>query len=163
MGERFGTYAGRWLDESVHLRQTTASKYQQHLRTHILPVFGDWYLDQIVPSHVQSWVAAMARSGSSPGTVGTVYRTFSGIMRTAEINRVIGRSPCIGVKLPRDDDPREMTFLDPDQIGRLAAAIDPRYKAMVYVAAYSGCRWGELAYLRTDAVNVLSGGLRRRS
>jgi Phage integrase family len=50
----------------------------------------------------------------------------------------------------------------PEDINRLADAIDRRYRALVLVAAYSGCRWGELAYLKTDAVNVLAGTLQIR-
>jgi integrase len=78
------------------------------------------------------------------------------------VNRVIERSPCIGTKLPRDDDRREMIFLDPDQISALAEAIEPRYRALVLVAAYSGLRFGELAYLKTDACNILSGAIQVR-
>jgi len=160
--ERFEEYASRWLDEAVHLRAGTRAKYLGHLRTHILPTFGDRALDAIEPSQVQSWVAAMARGGSSAGTVATVYRTLAAIMRSAEINRAIDRTPCIGVKLPRDDDRREMTFLDPEEIVRLADAIDDRYRALVLVAAYSGARFGELAYLKVDALNVLSGAMQIR-
>jgi Phage integrase, N-terminal SAM-like domain len=117
--EKFGEYATGWLESAVHLSEGTRSKYQQHLKTHILPTFGERDLVDVQPSHVQRWVAALVRGGSSPGTVGTVYRTFATIMRSAEINRVIERSPCIGVKLPRDDDRREMKFLDPEEIERL--------------------------------------------
>jgi integrase len=158
----FADYADRWLDEAVHLREGTRSKYLGHLRTHILPTFGDRALDAIEPSQVRSWVAALARGGSSPGTVATVYRTFAAIMRSAEINGLIDRNPCIGVRLPRNDDRREKTFLSPEEIDRLAETIDPRYRALVYVAAYSGIRFGELAYLKVDAVNVLSGAIQVR-
>jgi integrase len=160
--ERFEDYASRWLDDAVHLRAGTRAKYLGHLRTHIFPTFGDRALDAIEPSQVRSWVAAMSRGGSSAGTVATVYRTLATILRSAEINRAIDRTPCIGVKLPRDDDRREMTFLDPEEILRLADAIADRYRALVLVAAYSGARFGELAYLKVDAVNFLSGAMQIR-
>jgi integrase len=53
-----------------------------------------------------------------------------------------------------------MKFLSPEEIDRLAEAIGPRYRALVYVAAYSGMRFGELANLKVDSVNVLSGAIR---
>jgi hypothetical protein len=123
--EKFQDYAGRWLDDAVHLREGTRSKYRGHLRTHILPAFGDRTLDTIEPTQVRSWVAAMVRGGSSAGTVATVYRTLSAIFKSAEIDRLIERSPCIGVRLPRDDDRREMTFLSPGEIGRLGTRSTP--------------------------------------
>jgi integrase len=155
--ETFGTFANRSLDDAVHLRATTRAKYEQHLRTHLPPAFGDRPLGDVKPSHVRAWVTSMARGGSAAGTVATVYRTLATIMRSAEVDEAISRSPCIGVKLPRDDDRREMVFLDAEEIERLAEAIHPRFRALIYVAAYSGLRFGELAFLRTDAVNVLGG------
>ena len=50
-----------------------------------------------------------------------------------------------------------MRFLTPAEVGRLADAIDPRYRAMILVAAYAGLRVGELAGLRRDRVDILRG------
>src|SRR3954467_2346645 len=49
-----------------------------------------------------------------------------------------------------------MQFLTPEQVTRLAEAIDPQYRLLVLMAVYSGLRWGELAGLRRDRVNVLA-------
>jgi integrase len=43
----------------------------------------------------------------------------------------------------------------PDQVGRLAEAIDPRYSAMVLLAAYCSLRFGELAGLRRARLDLL--------
>lgn len=50
-----------------------------------------------------------------------------------------------------------MLFLDEHQIERLADAVDSRYRALVYLLAYAGLRWGEAAALRRSAVDVLRG------
>jgi integrase len=39
----------------------------------------------------------------------------------------------------------------------MADAIDPRYRALVLVAAYGGLRWGELVGLRVKRVDLLHG------
>lgn len=160
--ELFEDYAGRWLDGAVHLGEGTRRKYLGHFRVHINPAFGDRPLDAIHRSHVQAWVAAMYRAGSAPGTCATVYRTFAAIMRSAEVDQVITRSPCIDIRMPRDDDPQEMQFLEPAEMLRLAEAIHPRYRAMVLVAGFSGCRFSELAALKAGAVNVLKGTIEIR-
>lgn len=39
----------------------------------------------------------------------------------------------------------------------IAAAVEPRYRALVITAAYAGCRWGELAGLRRGNVDLDRG------
>jgi len=46
--------------------------------------------------------------------------------------------------------PRREVWLTREQLDRLAEAIDPRYRALVLVAALTGMRWGELVALRWD-------------
>ena len=43
----------------------------------------------------------------------------------------------------------------PDQVAKLSAAMEPRYRAMVLMAAYCSLRFGELAGLRRHRVDVL--------
>jgi integrase len=50
-----------------------------------------------------------------------------------------------------------MRFLTADELERLAAAIDPRYRSLILVAGWGGLRWGELAGLRVRDVDH-SGG-----
>lgn len=150
-------YAERWMAEASHLREGTRAKVRGHLDNHVLPAFGKVAVGAIQPSQVRAWIARMSAAGRAPATVASVYRTFSTIMRTAEIDRVVARTPCLGTKLPKDDRREEMLFLDADEVRRFAEVIDPRYRALIYVAAYTGARWGELAGLRLPRVNVLRG------
>jgi integrase len=46
--------------------------------------------------------------------------------------------------------PRREVWLLREQLDQLVEAIDPRYRALVLVAALTGMRWGELAALRWD-------------
>ena len=75
-------------------------------------------------------------------------------MNVAVQSEIIARSPCVGVKppsVPRSD----MRFCAPDQVSELAESIDPHYRCLVYVAAYTGLRWGELAGLKRKRVDLL--------
>jgi integrase len=68
--------------------------------------------------------------------------------------RLIAQSPCRSIRLPRI--PRtEQRFLTAEQIERLADAIADEYQALVYAAAYLGCRWGELVGLKRENLNLL--------
>lgn len=84
---------------------------------------------------------------------------LSSILGAAVAEGRIARNPCSGVKLPAEDA-REMRFLDAGEVARLAAAIGPHYRPLVLTAAYVGLRWGELAALRVDRVDLLHRRIR---
>lgn len=86
-----------------------------------------------------------------------VYRTFFKLLKTAVIDGLIGRSPCLGIDLPKQTSHEEMRFLDPAQIEVLADAVEPRFRALIFTAAYTGMRWGELAALKVRRLNLLKG------
>ena len=48
-----------------------------------------------------------------------------------------------------------MRFLTPEQVVALAEAAGPEYSTLIYTAAYTGLRWGELVGLRVERVNLL--------
>jgi integrase len=52
---------------------------------------------------------------------------------------------------------RQLNFLDASQVDRLVAELEPRYRTLVYTAAYTGMRWGELAALKVRNVDLIEG------
>lgn len=90
----------------------------------------------------------------SPGAVASTYRTLARILATAEIDGLIRRSPCVGVHLPRQSGQTEMHFLTPAEVARLGDAIELRYLTLIFTAAYTGLRWGELAGLRRHRLDL---------
>jgi integrase len=153
----FDEYASSWLESTKHLRPGTRANVESRLRRHILPAFGQYPIGAVKPAAVRSWVAQLIETGLSPSTVNATYRTFARIMALAEVDGLISRSPCIGVALAKETSHQEMRFLEPEEVGRLAGSVDNRYRALIFTAAYTGLRWGELAGLRTERVNFLRG------
>lgn len=96
----------------------------------------------------------------APSTVKAVYLTAGQVLETAEIDGLIGRSPCRGVKLPEEPESEEMRFLTPEQVVLLAETIEPRYRVLVLCAAYSGMRAGELSALKLQRVDFLRARIR---
>lgn len=154
---RFEDFAAEYVATLSHLRPGSLMKLEGHLRNHILPFFDRTPLGAIRPADVRAWVAHLQDDGLAAATIVGVYRTFSKIMKTAVIDGYIGRSPCIGIDLPKQTSHEEMRFLEPAQIEALAEAIEPRFSALVFTAAYTGMRWGELAALRVQRLNLLKG------
>src|SRR5690606_6314895 len=88
---------------------------------------------------------------------------MTGVMRSAIRNKLIGSDPTEGVKLPkrriRDTDERLLTR---EEVRcQLLPAVQPeRYRVFVATAAFAGLRWGEVAGLCVDAVDLDAGVVR---
>jgi integrase len=140
------------------LRPTSAARDEIYMRRHVLPRFGDVPLARIERKDVQRWVGDLSARGLAPATLRACHRLLSGVLAEAVEERLIPQSPCRGVSLPRI--PRtEQCFLTTEQVARLAEAVAPEYRALIYSAAYLGCRWGELAGLKRENVNLLKSYL----
>jgi integrase len=133
------------------------AKDESYLKVHLLPAFGDYPLGAIEPIHVQALVAELSAK-RAPASVAIAYRMLTRIMSAAVESGYISRSPCRGVKLPRVDK-TEMRFLSAPELERLADAVPARYRALVLTSGYVGLRWGEVAGLKRQRLNVLRGTL----
>ena len=150
---RLEKYAKTWLASKGNARPRTIVNIQGRLDNHILPKFGHRAVASIQPAEVRAWVAGLA-ARLAPSTVKATFRTFGQIMRTAELDGLIRRSPCTGVELPAEGTHEEMHFLGPEQVAALADAHADRYRAAIYTTAYTGLRAGELWALKLPRVDL---------
>lgn len=151
----FAEWLERWQRGAVDLRPTTLARDLSYLRNHVTPRFGAAPLARITTSSVTTLIADMTAAGRhSPGTVRKVGQVFSKVMGAAVTEGLIARNPCEGVKLPPEPE-REMRFLTAAQLLALADTVDPWYRVLVLSGGYLGLRWGELAGLRPDRVDLL--------
>jgi integrase len=83
-----------------------------------------------------------------------IFRYLSAAMSAAVRDRLIGRTPCEGVKLPKKErTPARVPTMD--QVLAIRQGLAPRYRAMVVVAAGTGLRLGEVLGLTVDRVDFL--------
>jgi len=135
-------------------RESTRARDSSYLRNLILPTFGDAEIGAVQPNEIRAWIADLQGQGYAPGTIAKAYQILSRVFRVAVADGLIARTPCREIKLPKDDRD-ENRFLTVSEIEHLADAIDPRYRVWVLTAAYTGLRFGELAALRTDDLDLL--------
>lgn len=140
-------------------RESTRARDSSYLRNLILPTFGDAEIGAIRPNEVRAWIADLQDQGYAPGAIAKAYQILSRAFRVAVTDGLIARTPCREIKLPKDDRD-EKRFLTVSEIEHLADAIGPRYRVWVLTAAYTGLRFGELAALRTDDLDLLRRTLR---
>ncbi len=84
-----------------------------------------------------------------------MYRIFAAILNTAVDDRLLARSPAIGVRLPRQarDEVQPPTV---DHVEALIDVMPDRYKALIFLADGTGLRQGECRFgLTVDRVDFL--------
>lgn len=144
----------KWWPTTVDLRPSSRARDEAYWRARVKPTFGETRLDRITREQVAAWVAALNADGLAPATVVKASQVLSKCLRAAVDSGRIVRSPAERLDLPRVER-HEMRFLTPAEVGNLADAIDPAYKALVVLGAYGGLRLGEMLGLRRQHVNVL--------
>lgn len=151
-------WSERWMATKVPtVRRATVDQYEYILRLHIIPHLGEREIGSITPSEVQAWLALLHReSGLAANTVAKVYRLLKNLLGGAVDLDMIPRNPC-RLKGAATERPPEIEVATPEQVSALADAIGDRYRALVFVAAYGGLRWGELAGLERRHVDLERG------
>jgi integrase len=152
----FAEWAARWRETTTNLRPNTRALHAYLLRRFLMPAFADTAVADLDLMAVRSWLARLEREAVSPNTVAKAYRLLARIMDTAVDASLIVRNPC-SVKGAATERAPEMRVATVAQVAALAQTIDPRYRALVLVAAYAGLRWGELVGLRVKRVDLLHG------
>jgi len=148
----FSEYAKAWFDKQVHLRPRTRELYEYLLRVHIEPTFGQTALSAIVNSEVVAWHRGL--SATVPGTAPKCYRLLRQVMAAAVADGYLVKSPAV-VKGASRERVEEQAIPTVAEVRALAEAVDPRYRAMIWLAGGCGLRFGELAALRRDRVDLL--------
>ena len=142
-----------WLVTKIDLKQTTRATYKQLLRKHVLPTWGPVRISEIGHAAVAVWVADLSTKGLSASTVRQTHRVFSLLLGHAVADGRLARNPCSGVPLPRAAQ-RTQRFLTPTEVESLVDGAGD-YGLAVRFLAYTGVRFGELAALRIQHLDLL--------
>lgn len=150
----YSTWLDRWQPTRKHGRRpSTVARDDSYLGNHVRPHWADWQLAAIERADVVDWIGGLSDKGLAPATVAKVYQLFAASIEDAVTDRYLGLSPCRDVELPKVRK-RQMRFLTPAEIAKLADKMDVRYRSLVLVAAYGGLRIGELAGLHRGDVDL---------
>lgn len=150
----FEDWVEKWRRTLTGIRPTTRARKLSNVRAHLLPRFGSWRIADIAPTDVKEMVSDTLEAGLSAATARKLVFTLKGILEEAVVENRLMRNPCEGVKLPAEPTP-DMRFLDASQVTELVAVQLPYYRPLAWTAAYVGLRWGELAGLKVEKVDLL--------
>ncbi|MFD7506031.1 tyrosine-type recombinase/integrase [Streptomyces sp. NPDC059850] len=152
----FEVYAVRWVKERG-LSATTDELYRRLLRLHILPTFRAWDLDEITPPRIRTWRAERLDTVGET-TVAKSYRLLKAILETAVEDELIRRNPC-RIRGAGKESAGERPIATVEQVDALADAMGPRWRLMVYIAAYGPARPEEQAEMRRPDVDLETVGV----
>ena len=98
-------------------------------------------------SRIRTWRQGLLGGGLGPSTVAKSYRLLRSMFATAVDDGIVARNPC-RIRGAAIEKPAERPVLTLEEVGRLAEAIEPRYRLLVLLAVFGSLRWGELLGLR---------------
>ncbi len=109
-------------------------------RVHLKPL-ASRKIRSVTQPDVQALVNAWSGT-AAPRTVKRRYGVLAAVFAYAIAADWLARSPCRNIKLPSVASTRRR-HLTPEHVAALAEAMDPRYRAMVWLGAVLGWRWEE--------------------
>src|SRR5712691_10377018 len=148
--ETLAEFVAGWLERyALRVRPSTLARVRQVL-PHLDP-FRSVALDEIRPAAVEDHVAALAPH--APRQAELALRVLKQVLGNAKERGHLVDEGVFRVKAPRRD-PKEMQFLNWDDVEELAANTAAPYGNMVLLAALTGVRQGELFALRDRSIDL---------
>jgi integrase len=137
---------------------STLSRYRSAIRANIVPVLGDLQLAQLSAADIDAFYAGLLKSGLNPLSVRKCHAILSASCRQAVRWGWIDRSP-VERASPPSALGREIVPPTIDELRlllRTAEETNPELAALIFVAATTGCRRGELCGLRWSDIDLVS-------
>lgn len=164
-----GAVAEEWFAAKIDVKATTKARIRSLLDVHVLPRWGGTPIGKVTRGGVQAWVAGLVETGQSAASVKKIHGVLSGVLAVGVKDRRLTANPCDGVNLPRvvAAKRRYLTAVQVEELAESAAmptgrsrgsrtnATFAQNRLIVYVLAYTGLRWGELAALRVSSIDLL--------
>src|SRR5205823_6772836 len=143
------------------IRASTHYRYEVNVKKHLIPGIGRYKLSELRPEHLVALYAAKRKQGLAPRTVKYLHTTIRKALDLAFEWRAISWNVAAAVKAPKV--PRvEIAPPTAEQVAHLldaAEAHGDRLAPLWTVAAFTGCREGELLGLKWQDVDFATGTL----
>ena len=140
-----GEVAQRWIKiEEKRLRTSTFRDYRGIMNHHILPHFGNWFIDQMRPVDVEEFMDILECSAKR---VNNILVPLRSLFKMAKRNGFVRRNVMLDVENLSVDKPR-INPLSMDEVTAFLDAVSPHYRNFFSVALFTGLRLGEQLALK---------------
>lgn len=151
-------YAKEWIEHrrirGRPLAPRTRELYRWLLRKHVLPHLGEIELRRLTDEAVRRWHRDLiGPSGPGAVTAAKAYRLLHAICASAVEERHVSRNPCV-IRGASSESSPERPIIGIPLVFALADAVGRRWRALVLLAAFCGLRFGELAALQRQDIDL---------
>lgn len=157
-------YVATYLSRRPRLSPKTIESYGRGRALYISPTLGSQVLATVTPGVVSDWWADLLRtlpeSGRGLTSRSRAYELLRAVFAEAVEHDLLASSPCrlrVAVK------PSPRPHVTHEQVGTLVEGMPERWRAAVLLAATTGLRFGELAGLRQNAIDLPARRLTTKS
>jgi integrase len=151
-------FANDWLDKHT-CAPSTKAKYRSLLDAQIIPALGALRLDQVTPYEVRTFLGGTGKAASTVRSIAALLSSLS--LAAVEDERIKKSFIPARLALPRVEADTRI-FLDLAQVQALVDHAEDRDKALIFTAAWTGLRWGELVGLKRECLDLHKGTIEVR-
>jgi len=152
----FREYAKQWLElkRRAEIGESTKISYEDHLERRLNPFFGNMKLADIEKFHIRNFILELNQTRTSTYLAKSSVALFKSIMKQAEADDVVSPKGISLVQTPKHKK-KDPTFWSPSESAFFLNATKGHKSHDVWkFALFTGCRAGEIAGLKWDAVNL---------
>lgn len=156
-------FAETWVEEHRSAwKASTYAQYDQVLKGHLLPTFGDLRINLIVASRVLQFRTQLLDGGLSPRRINLILLVLKMILKAARRRRLLHEDPLIEVK--KLQEPKaEIDPFSPDELQRFLAHCPPWWRPYFTTAFWTGAGPHELAAVKWGDVDLVGATFRIRA
>ena len=149
----------KWVEvKRLEIRKSSIHNYLQCINNWIIPVWGDYEIENITKKELQKFIIDFA-SNHKQNTVINITKPLSGSFKWAEENGLIYTSPWKNIKIPQDFSEKEIIVFSQDEVKRILAASSDYKKDIILLGYRTGMRIGEILVLKWEDINLEEGFL----
>jgi integrase len=151
---RFSAFTEKWkLAILPEMEPSSRPSMQSSIRAHLVPKFGDYFLHEITPEMIQSFVADL-KSKVSDKTAWNIVMTMRSIWKTALAWKYTNERVFEGVRMRQPAPPDDVRCFSQAEVQQILAAAPEPHRTFYWMAAETGMRSSEICGLRWQDVDL---------
>jgi len=156
-GPLFGEFAQTWSSlKEKEIKESTIRDYRSAMNLYILPKFGNRPIREISYLDVEEFKGELKTSAKR---INNILVPMRSVFKMAFKSGVVEDNIMLKVDNLRSDPPL-INPLSPDEVRKVLESVHPHYKGVFTTAFFTGMRFGEMAALKKNSVDLERGTVR---
>ncbi|TCJ00481.1 tyrosine-type recombinase/integrase [Cytobacillus praedii] len=152
----YSDYLNDWFKgKKTKIAKQTATVYEHHINTKIIPKLGNIPLAKLTPLHLDNFVNELVAEGLASATIKKSFEVIRSSLCYARDLEIVNRNVAEKIKLPSNPK-QEMKVWNEDEFNqfiKVAKKDTSNYYIVFYLALMTGMRQGEILGLRWSDID----------